>query len=482
MDRRIEQLRTRIAELENIIAEYEEESNHRIQQMQQKQRADIEAIRLRAAEDVRKNQISNEAIIDRFQNEMVDLHNRAMNKLREEYDSLEEKVREYRNEYQNCIQQLKTEMDILKHSTQKRLQAEETNAEIEIQRLEKEMQATENTPYDFFCEGKYNIYVNELDEAKALKNCGMFQAAIAIAVSAQMSFQILRNEVKRKLGSWNEIYDRYKFVVENVFDQFQTKENRPDIANGALYDDLLMDFWSEGEFKKKLAEVKEHTDLINRIENEGYIRYLKKNRSLTKEKLMKDTDRMLIVPREQNIMYSFAKSALEKSIERYCFLQELSDYLCDTQNFEEEYLHFEKADDLKIDDSFKAGLKWAGYPADCTEDVREACHLKIVHAGAEYYFSVYPCKKKTCVENVLVWHFENPARANEMGVEAEKKEMLQIVQKIRERLNNRFEVEFAEVALKNSEEEIQGAVVSNKSEFAIDVTEAERRAILRRNR
>ena len=75
-------------------------------------------------------------------------------------------------------------LEALKKSLEKSQQAEATNAEIEIERLEKEKQATENVPHDFFCKGKYDIYVNELDEAKALKKCGMFQAAIAVAISA----------------------------------------------------------------------------------------------------------------------------------------------------------------------------------------------------------------------------------------------------------------------------------------------------------
>lgn len=482
MNSKIQQLRSRVRELEGLISAQEQSSNRRIQQIQQEQKTEIEAIKRRVAEDVRRNQANSEAMIERFQEEMVSLHNRTINKLRDEYNLLEKKVEAYRREYESCITQLKSELEALKKSLEKSQQAEATNAEIEIERLEKEKQATEDVPHDFFCKGKYDIYVNELDEAKALKKCGMFQAAIAVAISAQISLQILRNDVKRGLGTWNEIYMRYKHVVESVFHQLETKEYRPKIANCALYDDLLLDFWTEGEFIKKLTEVKVHMETIKTIDEEGPVKYLKKNRSTTKEQLVKDTDRMLIMPKEQNIMYSFAKSALEKSVERFCFLQELSDYYCETQNFEEEFLSFESAICSKIDDSFRTGLKWAGMSVDSIEDIREACHLKLVHAGAEYYFSIYPHKKKTYVENVLVWHFRNQTRANQMGTDAEKNEILLVIQNIREKLKCKFNIEFADVVLKNSEEEIQGIIETNKSEFVIDVTEAEKRAILRRNR
>ena len=478
MNRRIRELQRRIAELERKLkndrcAHGQEINNLRSQQNrlleEQRQTLQTEIFNLR-------QELNNiiEQEMDRLKNEQKE----SIRRIKHDYNSLKNYAESLKQEHYRKVQEITNQIEELRSMLEKSHDMERVAALQELDILKNIYKHIEALPHDFFTPGGLVIYKGEQNNVQQLIDQEMYQAAIAAAISACAGLGKIENDIRIGMKEWNEYFIEYQKELKMIENLVKSKLLRCSPAENdneldLLYDDDLLNFWSEGTFNDVLGEMKIYQKRVEDINKDGVAEYVKINKDFTVKTMKSDIESMMILDYKIHSITDYAKSALSASIQRENFLNSLSTVLYEDQCVCEEDFGFDKSDvvDLGIK---KANEMHSEIEAVSNEDQRETIHLYSSHYDAHYHIMIIPVKHENRVHNDIYIYINNIVRSNEIGEKAEQLDIEDIIINLSQKKNIFFE----HIHYLNSENMMIDINRRSKSKFKLDISEAQRRQII----
>lgn len=126
-----------------------------------------------------------------------------------------------------------------------------------------------------------------LENARNMKQKGIYQSAMAMASTAISNMTSLRARFSKKYREWEEFYFQWNALVQNAYNNLTDARNetvKTCMCESTL-DDYDWNFWTEGEYKTLSTDLHADKTCADNIRSTGILQYLKRNDALSIEDL-----------------------------------------------------------------------------------------------------------------------------------------------------------------------------------------------------
>jgi len=268
----------------------------------------------------------------------------------------------------------------------------------------------EAKPHEKFAPKRLQIFLNTIKDGQQLVKSGLFEAAAAVAISANAGLERLGYTIDDKIEEWDRQYDL--FVIKLDYQQEKIKQEVADWAThiGKSEEVCLIElnFWSRGEFLEIDQVVKQYREIAKTISESGKEAYLKTPDSTSTDELKRYISEIDKLDERLSNMSPLCKQRYSAACERADWGEAIIDFFTTEINLIwYENLTGYKNCEVQDSEDFKDYIKMRFGDLTITEDTREWLRLVFENASKEQ-ISVYilPMEGHGIVTNHIVLHID----------------------------------------------------------------------------
>jgi len=256
-----------------------------------------------------------------------------------QYDTLRKEILDARREFEEENARLKRYLDKIVKSDAEKDERRRVEAEKAIGEAHDCMLEVNELPCETFFRGKIQIHNETLANAKSLIKDKLYQAAIAVSVSAKAAISIFGIDVKKQVEAWEREYKKLKERVDSIvkvrdawYTEWIEMEDDPVLQNRQSADTDIC-FWTNNEYEKCKDKVEELENLVKTISEMGTTKYLKGKDPISFEQLSQKCIEADELMDKQKILFDLYANCLDAEAERFTWAKSIVKYLKEEKSF-----------------------------------------------------------------------------------------------------------------------------------------------------
>ena len=179
----------------------------------------------------------------------------------------------------NDIKKLEQEISNIKADISKRKKYNSDEAAGYLRNAESILRDIDKKPHEKFLPNRFDIFVNSLQDGRKLFRAEMFEAAIAIALSARSGLERLGYDIDDKVQEWNKNFDIFTLKLDSLREKINHEiSERKTLTNKNIRAEIIsdIDYWSRGEFIGIVELAKKYRESIKECSQIGKEEYIKR--------------------------------------------------------------------------------------------------------------------------------------------------------------------------------------------------------------
>lgn len=276
----------------------------------------------------------------------------------------------------------------------------------------------EQKPHEKFMPKRLVVFYNAIKDGQDLFRAGLYEAAIAVAISAKAGIERLGFNIDDKVDEWDKQYELFMYKLSYLQGKIQQEltdwqkyigetSNKPEERKTRLTE---INYWSKGVFAEVFKEYKQLELIAKDIATKGKAAYLKQPDGLDTDQLKEciaSIDKLEAIWRTMIDLY---KNRYSASCERAMWGESIIDFLMDEINllWHEELTGFRDAsEEDKVKTDFTEYVKMQFGDELVTEDTREWLRIVFENSSENYiYIYILPVEAHSMVNNKIVLHID----------------------------------------------------------------------------
>lgn len=273
----------------------------------------------------------------------------------------------------------------------------------------------EKKPHEKFMPKRLVIFYNAIKDGQQLFKAGLYEAAIAVAVSAKSGLERLGYTIDDKVDEWDQQCDLFFLklsflqskIQQEVIDWESYIEQKDSEKKLRL---IEMNYWSKGVFAEIFREYKRLETVAKEIRTQGKDAYLKQKNGVNTDELkecVRTIDKLDTNLTEMSEVY---KSRYTASCERAEWGEAIIDFLSDEINllWHDELTGYRQvSEENKGKKDFIEYVKMQFGDEFILEDTREWLKLVFENASENYiYVYILPTEADFQVTNKILLHID----------------------------------------------------------------------------
>ena len=212
-----------------------------------------------------------------YQNQMLQETRKTFDRMEAEARRIQQEQRKKLEELNRCNQELQAMLKDMNQKADQEAWNQRSVAEDLLREAQESRDRTENRPHEFFFRGEFDIIDGHAQQIASEIQQELYQAAAADASGVTMEFDLLRTRVDQALQEWMEVFAYYCSLVRNLAAQLKQLRETPlrTSAGSFKMKDRELNFWSSGTFKPMAQQIDTAEQAITAIESQGVEAYLK---------------------------------------------------------------------------------------------------------------------------------------------------------------------------------------------------------------
>lgn len=349
-----------------------------------------------------------------YQNSVNDELEHKQLKMDIEYQQLLISTKEKEEEWKSKTKKLQTLIDELRQNENHKETVSVNDAKKYMTQAVIAYKKVEKKPHEKFFPKRITVYYNAIREARTLFDRGLYEAAIAISISAKSGVSRLVFDIDDALEEWQRQFAILKTKAEALSFKLAEEIDTWCVHSGSISDSdgakKTMNFWSKGAYGNIYRYVKQLETELTQAQKSGLESYLKEEKSMSSEEIKKHIRQLDDFDSDFDNICHLCKSRYEAACERQDFGEKIIDYLIDEINlsFVEAESHFKAAASGVLEsDDYRQYMEYffgAGYE---TSDMREWLELVFENSsGTRIFIYIVPDEQKEEVANRIVLYID----------------------------------------------------------------------------
>lgn len=295
----------------------------------------------------------------------------------EQYDVIRKEMLKARREFEEENARLQRKIDSIAENDARVDEQQHKDAEEQLKEAYETLSEVDELPCETFYSGKLSIHNTTVESVKDLIKRKLYQAAIAVSISAKAAISIFGIDVKKQMELWEKEYRKFEGKVKSLVkmrDDWHSEwieaEEDENLSNKECAD-IDICFWTNNEYEKCKNKVEEWEKLINSISETGITKYLKGKEIIGFDQLMQMSVEADALADNQKLLYDLYSNCLAAYDERYIWADRIIKYLKEEKsfNFDSNSSGYDSIPAVQIKkDYIRKYLKM--YDLDGSEDVR----------------------------------------------------------------------------------------------------------------
>lgn len=277
----------------------------------------------------------------------------------------------------------------------------------------------EKKPHQKFAPNRLQIFFNAIKDGQHLFKAGLYEAAMAVAVSAKSGLERLGYTIDDKVDEWDKQFDLFSLKlklfqtkIQQELDDWESYVGKESKGNKSQRTQNLIEinFWSRGEFADLVLVAKKYQEYINSFTQLGKEEYLKQKDSPSIEDIKRFIQEIEDSTSKLENMSSIYKLRYDASCERSEWGEEIIDFLTTEINliWKDKLTGFKEASSTVLSSKdFVDYIKAQYDDLGINEDIRE--WLKIVFENSsenQIYIYILPLESNGNIINRIVLHID----------------------------------------------------------------------------
>lgn len=340
-----------------------------------------------------------------------------------DYQRLLADTRQKESEWKQKTEELDQLVANLKMKSQTRNEKSLEEAQRHFEEAKAELIEVNGKPHEKFAPKQVEVYHRTIKEAAMLAKSGLYEAAIAIFISARSGLRRLGFDIDEEYRDWARLYDLYKdkvlflhtMMIDELSEWFSFAENRDLKVENASSEDRdragkSINYWSCGVYGDLSNRLAAFGMGIGKAEKESIPVYLKKENSISSEELEKRVKELDEMETEFVKVQSLYKERYKASCERADWGESIIDFFCDEINLTwlESESGYRETDPETEDTHAYTQYMLMQYGNNYDRvDTREWLGLVFSNAiGTEIFIYIVPYEKGLTVENRIILYVD----------------------------------------------------------------------------
>lgn len=276
----------------------------------------------------------------------------------------------------------------------------------------------EQKPHEKFMPKRLVVFYNAIKDGQDLFRAGLYEAAIAVAISARSGIERLGFNIDDKVDEWDKQYELFMYKLNYLQGKIQQEltdwqnyigetSNKPEERKTRLTE---INYWSKGVFADVFKEYKQLEQIAKDIAEKGKDAYLKQPDGLDTDQLKECIASIDKLEATWSAMIDLYKNRYSASCERAVWGEAIIDFLMDEINllWHEELTGFRDAsEEDKVKTDFTEYVKMQFGDELVTEDTREWLRIVFENSSENYiYIYILPVEAHSLVNNKIVLHID----------------------------------------------------------------------------
>lgn len=276
----------------------------------------------------------------------------------------------------------------------------------------------EQKPHEKFMPKRLVVFYNAIKDGQDLFRAGLYEAAIAVAISAKAGIERLGFNIDDKVDEWDKQYELFMYKLSYLQGKIQQEltdwqkyigetSNKPEERKTRLTE---INYWSKGVFAEVFKEYKQLELIAKDIATKGKTAYLKQPDGLDTDQLKECIASIDKLEATWRTMIDLYKNRYSASCERAMWGESIIDFLMDEINllWHEELTGFRDAsEEDKVKTDFTEYVKIQFGDELVTEDTREWLRIVFENSSENYiYIYILPVEAHSMVNNKIVLHID----------------------------------------------------------------------------
>lgn len=276
----------------------------------------------------------------------------------------------------------------------------------------------EQKPHEKFMPKRLVVFYNAIKDGQDLFRAGLYEAAIAVVISAKAGIERLGFNIDDKVDEWDKQYELFMYKLSYLQGKIQQEltdwqkyigetSNKPEERKIRLTE---INYWSKGVFAEVFKEYKQLELIAKDIATKGKAAYLKQPDGLDTDQLKECIASIDKLEATWRTMIDLYKNRYSASCERAMWGESIIDFLMDEINllWHEELTGFRDAsEEDKVKTDFTEYVKMQFGDELVTEDTREWLRIVFENASENYiYIYILPVEAHSMVNNKIVLHID----------------------------------------------------------------------------
>ena len=159
-----------------------------------------------------------------------------------------------------------------------------------LRNAEKILRDIDKKPHEKFLPKRFSIFQNSLKDGRQLFRAGLFEAALAVAISARSGLERLGYNIDDKVEEWEKIFAEFSLKLENLRERINHEISEwGNLINNHIRAEIIIivNYWSKGEFSKIIELSKKYKEILKALSQIGKEEYIKSPESPFIEELKK---------------------------------------------------------------------------------------------------------------------------------------------------------------------------------------------------
>lgn len=343
-------------------------------------------------------------------------YNRLLNDVKRNEDLLLQKNRE-----------LEQAIAAIRNDVTRRNDGSSQEAKEYLQHATSTFHVVETKPHEKFMPKRLQIFFNAIKDGQQLFKAGFFEAATAVAISAQSGLERLGYSIDDKVEEWDKQFDLFSLKLNYLQSKIHQEladweQYTGDPSNGkseARTRNLIaINFWCRGEFAEIVQTAKKYQKYVSTLSQVGKEAYLKQADSPSVDDLKKYIEKIEKTDQRLSELSGLYKKRYTASCERAEWGEKIIDFLTTEINLVwlEQLTSFKEAtSEVLVSKDFLDFIKSRYGDLTITEDMRE--WLKIVFENSsenQIYVYILPLEAHGNVVNHIILHIDYGGPEQEM--------------------------------------------------------------------
>lgn len=285
----------------------------------------------------------------------------------------------------------------------------------------------EAKPHQKFMPKRLQIFFNAIKDGQQLFRAGLYEAAMAVAISAKSGLERLGYSIDDKLEEWDRQFDLFSRKLNYLQTKIQQELTDWEQYTGSLSDGkpeirtrnlIAINFWCRGEFADIVLTAKKYQKYILALSQLGKEDYLKQTDSPSVDDLGKYIAEIEQTDRRLSELSGLYKKRYTVACERAEWGEEIIDFLTTEINLMwlEQHTGFKEATpEVLVSKDYIDYIKSQYGDSTITEDMREWLKIVFENSGeSRIYVYILPVEAHGNVVNHIILHIDYNGPEQEM--------------------------------------------------------------------